>query len=299
MMSDWQGIFSVSVTPFTADGAIDEPCFCSLLDATIEDGADGVVVAGGTGEFYALSPDERVRLFRIAVRHVAGRVPVIAGVSDLRVNDIIAAAHAAGEAGCSGAMVLPPIYAFASPRELVAFFQKIAAASPIPIMLYNSPRRIGVSIEVDTVRRLADIDGVVAIKDSSGLIVQIGDLVHAVGERIRIFVGYETMIAPALALGAHGVVAMAHQATGRLVRSYYNAIARGDRTAAEPLERDLFAVYRCFQSGSYYAAIKETMAQLGRNAGPPRPPLLPLAEGQRKAIADIIAQHDLTRWAKR
>jgi 4-hydroxy-tetrahydrodipicolinate synthase len=83
------------------------------------------------------------------------------------------------------------------------------------------------------------------------------------------------------------------------VRRYYDAVARGDRATGAPLERDLFAIYRCFQFGSYYAAIKETMAQLGRPAGPPRSPLLPLTEEQKAAIAAIIARHDLARWAAR
>jgi 4-hydroxy-tetrahydrodipicolinate synthase len=298
-MVDWQGIFSVSVTPFSTDGAIHEDRFKVLLDATIQDGADGVIVAGSTGEFYAMSQQEREGVFRLAVNHVNGRIPVLAGVSDLRTDDVIAAMRAAKEFGCAGAMILPPIYAFASPREIVAFYREVARACPLPMMLYNSPRRVGVALETSTVKQLSDIESVVAIKDSSGLIVQVSDLLHEIGDRLRVFVGYETMIAPALAVGASGVVAMAHQVAGRLVRTYYDAVVKGDRQVAEPLERDIYAIYGCFQSGSYYAAIKETMAQLGRSAGGPRSPLLPLSDEQKAAIAKIITSKGLSRWANK
>ncbi|RWC37322.1 MAG: dihydrodipicolinate synthase family protein, partial [Mesorhizobium sp.] len=106
----------------------------------------------------------------------------------------------------------------------------------------------------------------------------------------------ETMIVPARAVGAHGVVAMAHQIAGPLIRDYWNKALTGDK-ALDDLGRDVFAFYRCFQSGAYYAAIKETMSQLGLDAGGPRLPLLPLAEEQKAAIAKIIADAGLARWA--
>lgn len=294
----WSGIFPVLVTPFSADGKVDERRYKGLIDDALANGASGIVAAGSTGEFYALSRAERAALLKLTVDHVAGRVPVVAGVADLRVEDVLEACRAAVSAGCAGGMILPPIYAMPSPREILAFFEHIAKNCSLPLMLYNSPRRAGVDITPAMVEQLAALPTVVAIKDSSGLINQVTELVHRVGGKLRIFVGYETMIVPARAVGAHGVIAMAHQVAGPLIRQYWEKAASGDRETLDTLGRDVFAIYRCFQSASYYAAIKETMSQLGRDAGQPRLPLLPLAPEQKAAIARIIADSGLKRWAK-
>ncbi|MCP3468006.1 dihydrodipicolinate synthase family protein [Bradyrhizobium sp. CCGUVB23] len=294
---NWGGIFPVLVTPFGADGSINETRYKALIDDAIANGAQGVVAAGSTGEFYALTKAERARLYKLTVDHVGGRVPVLAGVADLRVEDVLEACQSAVAAGCAGGMILPPIYAMPSPREIVAFFEHISRNTSLPLMLYNSPRRAGIDITPALVEQLSALPTVVAIKDSSGVITQVTELVQRVGNRLRVFVGYETMIVPARAVGAHGVVAMAHQIAGPLIRDYWDKALSGDKTL-DDLGRDVFAFYRCFQSGSYYAAIKETMSQLGRGAGGPRLPLLPLADEQKAAIAKIIAEAGLARWGK-
>lgn len=294
---NWSGIFPVLVTPFGSDGKINETRYKELVDDAIANGAQGIVAAGSTGEFYALSIAERAHLYKLTVDHVAGRVPVLAGVADLRVEDVVDACQAAVSAGCVGGMILPPIYAMPSPREIVAFFEHVSKNSSLPLMLYNSPRRAGVDITPALVEQLSKLPTVVAIKDSSGIINQVTELVQRVGDKLRVFVGYETMIVPARAVGAHGVIAMAHQIAGPLIRDYWEKALSGDAAVAK-LGRDVFAFYRCFGSGAYYAAIKETMTQLGRDAGGPRLPLLPLADDQKAAISKIIAEAGLSRWAK-
>ncbi|WP_027534446.1 dihydrodipicolinate synthase family protein, partial [Bradyrhizobium sp. WSM3983] len=124
-MSDinWGGIFPVLVTPFGADGFINETRYKALIDDAIANGAKGIVAAGSTGEFYALTKAERARLYKLTVDHVARRVPVLAGVADLRVEDVLEACQSAVASGCAGGMILPPIYAMPSPREIVAFFE--------------------------------------------------------------------------------------------------------------------------------------------------------------------------------
>ncbi|MCK1449365.1 dihydrodipicolinate synthase family protein [Bradyrhizobium sp. 35] len=294
---NWGGVFPVLVTPFGADGSINEARYKALIEDAIANGAQGVVVAGSTGEFYALTKAERASLYKLAVDHVAGRVPVLAGVADLRVQDALEACHSAVAVGCTGGLILPPFYAMPSPREIVAFFEHISRNTSLPLMLYNSPRRAGIDITPALVEQLSALPTVVAIKDSSGVITQVTELVQRVGNKLRVFIGYETMIVPARAVGAHGVVAMAHQIAGPLIRDYWDKALSGEK-ALDDFGRDVFAFYRCFHSGSYYAAIKETMTQLGRGAGVPRLPLLGLADEQKATIAKIVAESGLTRWAK-
>jgi len=293
MPADWSGIHSVVVTPFREDAALDLGRFEALLERNLAAGADGLIVAGSTGEFYALDLEERRLLLDRAVRLAAGRVPVLAGVSDFRLADVLAMCRAAVDTGCAGGMLLPPIYAMPNPAEILAFYRTGAAATPLPLMLYNSPRRAGVELTPDLVGRLAELPTVVAIKDSSASIVQVAELCCRFRQRLRVFVGYETMIRASLPLGAHGVVAMAHQATGRLVRRYYDACLARDDATADRLEPALFAVYRCFQQGSYYAAVKTVMGQLGVEAGGPRPPLLPLPAEAVARIEVILREAQL------
>ncbi|MER8944311.1 4-hydroxy-tetrahydrodipicolinate synthase [Mesorhizobium sp. M0915] len=291
--TSWKGIHSVLVTPFTPDGRIDFERFKELALENIANGADGLIACGSTGEFYTMTVEERVSLFKATVEAAAGKVPVIAGVSDLR-NDVVMGLCAAAEAaGCDGILALPPIYAKPDLRETELFYKRVAAATRLPIMLYNSPARIGVNMTPDLVSKLADIENVVAIKDSSADIQQVTELCAKVKDRLAVFVGYETMIRAALPVGCVGVVAMAHQLSGKLVRSYYDACVAGDILTIDRLEPAVFAIYRCFKAGSFYAGIKTVMALLGRPVGAPREPLLPYSEAQVETVRSILASADV------
>jgi 4-hydroxy-tetrahydrodipicolinate synthase len=285
----WQGIHSVLVTPFTNGDAIDFDRFRALVDSAIENGADGIIVCGSTGEFYTMDLGEHAGLIEAAVDQARGRATVIAGVSALSVKSVLELCRRAEKACCDGALVLPPIYAMPDEREVDAYYERIAGATLLPLMLYNSPRRIGVNLLPDQVERLSALPTVVAIKDSSADIAQVTELCRRLGDRLRVFVGYETMIRSGLAVGCHGVVAMAHQLSGKLVRRYFDACATNDRDTADRLEPALFAMYRCFKLGSYYAGIKAVMNELGHEVGAPRPPLLPFSEAQSERVRAFLA----------
>jgi 4-hydroxy-tetrahydrodipicolinate synthase len=291
MRVGWRGIYTVLVTPMREDGSIDEAKLEKLARNVVANGADGLIACGSTGEFYALSFAERAAVVRRVVESCEGKAPVLAGVSALSVADVLTACEDAAKAGAAGYLMLPPIYASPSEREIEAFYVHVHDRTSLPIMLYNSPRRLNVSLTPTMVKRLADLPRIVAIKDSSALITQVTELVHAVGREIAVFVGYETMINAAHAAGAMGVVAMAHQVAGAIVRGYYDAVTANDTERIGELEPLVYAIYQCFQCGSYYAAIKETLRQTGQDMGPPRLPLLPLAEFQRAAISDILERN--------
>lgn len=296
MNPDWQGIHAVPVTPFDGDGRVDEAVFRKLLDVTVADGADGVIVVGGAGEFYALDFAERKRLFTVAAEQVKGRIPVLAGIAALQVEQVRDDGIAAAEAGCDGTMVLAPLYAKPGDREVVAFYDYLCREMPLPMMAYNCPRRNGVNFTVDVVKRLADMDKVVALKDSAGDIRQADSFIRAAGDGLRYFAGTDDWLLPVLAIGGHGGISMGHQMAGRLVRDMVDAFLRGDLAEARRFNRDIGAVYACLNAGSMYACLKETMAQLGRPVGGPRLPLLPADDGQRARIAEIIAAEGLSKY---
>lgn len=288
--TDWQGIHSVLVTPFDSNDRIAFGRFEELIELNIANGADGLIVCGSTGEFYTMTVEERVALFEATVKASAGRVPVLAGVSDLRNDVTFALAASAEKAGADGILALPPIYAKPDLREAEHFYRRLAAATGLPIMLYNSPARIGVNLTPDLVARLAEVPNIVSIKDSSADIQQVTELAGKVKGELAVFVGYETMIRSALPVGVVGVVAMAHQLSGRLVRRYFDAVRAGDAATADALEPALFAIYRCFKTGSFYAGIKTVMNELGIAVGDPREPLLPFSDQQTAAVRNILAE---------
>jgi 4-hydroxy-tetrahydrodipicolinate synthase len=289
----WHGIHSVLVTPFGTDGVIDIGRFEELAQLNIDNGADGLIVCGSTGEFYALSLEERRRLIAATVSVAAGKVPVIVGVSDLQFDTVKQMNTISEKEGADGVLALPPIYAKPDAREAEHYYRQFAQSCGLPIMLYNSPARIGVNITPDLVERLADLPNVVAIKDSSADVQQVTELARRVKDKIAVFVGYETMIRSTLPVGCTGVVGMAHQLSGKLVRRYYDACLAGNEAEADRLEPALFAIYACFKSGSFYAGIKAVMNELGFGVGDPREPLLPFTQVQRDAVRSRLEAADI------
>lgn len=280
----WQGIHSVLITPFRSDGTVDVDRFEKLAQLNIENGADGLIVCGSTGEFYALSLDERRAVVAASISVAAGKVPVIVGVSDLQFATVKQMNKIAEDEGADGVLALPPIYAKPDAREAEHYYRQFAQNCGLPIMLYNSPARIGVNITPVMVERLSELPNVVAIKDSSADIQQVTELARRVKDKMAVFVGYETMVRTALPVGCVGVVAMAHQLSGKLVRRYYDACVAGDTAEADRLEPALFAIYACFKSGSFYAGIKAVMNELGLAVGDPREPLLPFTPTQQETV---------------
>ena len=284
---DWHGSFAVIVTPFSADGAIDEGAYRQVIDLVIDAGCHGVISAGSTGEFFLMTDDERKRVLSIAADQAAGRVPVLAGTSAVRTGDVVSMTRYAAQAGCSGAMILPPIYIGVDERELIEFYTRVAGESGLPIMLYNSPRAVRTFLAPRTVEKLLVLDNVVAIKDSSMDMRNMSDLVRYCGDDIQVFVGLEDLLLPALSIGAVGAVAMVPQVVGRMAVELYETAVSGDMARALELHKKIVRVYDLFNVGSGYVSIKESMNLLGKPGGHSRPPMMPFTEQQRAQLRRI------------
>jgi 4-hydroxy-tetrahydrodipicolinate synthase len=194
-------------TPFKADLSIDEDSFAANIDRLFEAGATGMVVAGCTGEFWALDHDERARLGRIAVEASAGRGPVILGTGAIREDEVIAQIENAKAAGCDGVLVLPPFFAMVTDDEIVAHFKAIDAASSLPIVLYNIPVCAVNAITPDVADRCADLENVVAIKESSGDWANFEQTLDRVQDRIRVYCGPSSVFGVKATLaGADGLI---------------------------------------------------------------------------------------------
>ena len=293
---DWHGSFAFSVTPFRADGAIDETACRRVVSNTIEAGCHGVIAAGSTGEFFLMTDQERTRVFEIVADEAAGRVPVLACPSASRTEDVLAHIKAAEHAGCDGVMVLPPIYVGVDDREVVAFYTAVADASGIPVMLCNSPFMVKKELTPELVHRLSEHENIVAIKDSSFDIRQCSDMIRAGGDAIKVFIGVEDMYLPALSIGAAGAVAMAPQIVGRPAVEIYDAYQAGDLGRSRQCHYLVARVYDIlFKVGSMYVGVKEAMNQLGKPGGHCRPPMLPFTDEQRAEVRAILEETGLLR----
>lgn len=291
---NWWGPMPAIVTPFGDDGAIDEGLLRKNIDLLLAKGATGVVVGGCTGEFWAMSPEERAALFRMSVKAMAGRGVVIAGAGAIRVEDTIALCRAALDAGCDGSLVLPPYFVKLTDDEIFAHYEAISRAVDGPIMLYNIPGNAVNALSPDLVRRLADLDRVVAVKESSGDWNNYYATAIAVQDRLRVFCGPSSVFGvPAVLAGADGVIDCFPNMWAPGCLDLFYAARDGRLDEARRLQEIGVALTTLFTTGgrTLYPATKAAMALMGLPGGNLRPPLQPLSgqplAGLRRGLIEL------------
>jgi 4-hydroxy-tetrahydrodipicolinate synthase len=289
LRTDWKGVFVVAVTPFDGKGEVDHEAFDRLLDIHAADGVDGIIVAGSTGEWYTLHDDERLALLERARARMAPGVTLIAGTSAIATRDAVRLTAAARDLGCDGAMVLAPPYALPNQRELIAHFEALAEVG-LPLMIYNNPGRTQVEIGPALTERLCAFESVVALKDSTKDLYQIAATLRAVRGRLAVFSGLEPYALAALQRGAVGIVSMGANVLGSRAVSLHRHAAAGRWAEAIPVQEDLDRLYDAFYAGGYgaYVVIKACMNLLGRPAGLPRRPHLPVDDAGRESLARLL-----------
>ena len=283
---------SAIVTPFDSHGAIDEANFRRQLESQLGDGVSGFVVCGCTGEFWSLTRAERLRLFELAVTTVAGRVPVIAGTSAVRTSDTIELTAAAKAVGCDGAMVMPPNFVKLPPGDILAHFRAVSDAVRLPLMAYNIPSTNINPLTPEIVDALADIDTVVAIKESSFDFRNFARTATLVRDRLRIFGPISQFGPTAIMLGASGSVGVAHHFWGSNPTQQYQALVRGDTPEIMRLQRISESLSELLNAPgrNMYATIKGMMRLVGNPAGNPREPLRPLGPDDMALIAAAFSR---------
>ena len=288
-------------TPFRDDLTIDEEAFAANVDRLFEAGATGMVVAGCTGEFWALTFAERARLARTAVAAARERGPVIVGTGAIREGEVVDQIQAAKEAGADGALVLPPYFVRLSDRELTRHFETVDAHSALPLVLYNIPGNAGNAIDPALADRLADLDRVVAIKESGGDWTSFHDTLLRVRDRIRVFCGPSSVFGVAATLaGADGLIDCFPNVWAPGCLDLWHATRAGRMREAWSLQRTGLALTELFTTGgrSLYPATKAAMDRLGvPGGGRPRPPLRPL-EGEALRGLEEGLDRLLARQAK-
>ena len=287
----WRGNFVALVTPFTKSGEIDERAFRENIEFLLGEGADGFVVSGCTGEAWALTSDERIRLFRLAVEAAGSRVPVIAGTGGVPTQAVIELSLRAKQAGTAGLMILPPYYCMAGRREVIAHYAAVSSAVQHPILLYNIPRRVGFNLSPEVLEELVKVEWIVAIKESSNDFIQLEATIASVGDEIEVFAGHSAERGvPALLMGAKGMVSSTEsQVMGREALEMYALVKQGDLESARRRQLRTLALDEGMRRhGTFPANLKAAMNLLGRAGGYPRQPLLPLTPADLDGVRGVL-----------
>ncbi len=287
----FEGIFAALVTPMTAEGQLDLNALAAQVEFLIGRGLRGLAPLGSTGEYYALTPEEREAVVRTTIQAAAGRVPVVVGTNAGSTREVVHFSRQAEQLGAAGVLLAPPYYSLPTVDELCEHFRDVAAAINIPIMLYNYPARTGVDMTPEVIERLASLEPVRYLKESSGQVGRISQVRARCGERITVFCGCDTAALESFVLGAAGWVSGAvNFLPDEHVQLFELAATRQDYPRARELYyRMLPLLSTAEDSGRYTQVCKACCALVGRPVGPPRAPLRALGPKETAELESLLA----------
>jgi 4-hydroxy-tetrahydrodipicolinate synthase len=274
-------VLTAIVTPFRDDGSVDFDAFQALCTHLVENGSDGIVVAGTTGESPTLSDDERLDLVRAALEAVGDSATVVAGTGTYSTAHSVHLTEAAHELGASAFLVVTPYYNQPPQRGIVAHFEEVARTTDRTIVVYNIPARVVVNIEPETITRLAEIENVRAVKQANADLDQAR---HIVACGLALYAGDDNLIQPFLELGGSGGVCVHTHVVGPQVAEQVRAALGGDLERARELDRQLEPSYELLGVAPNPIAIKAALRLLGHSVGGHR---LPLVEASSDEVARV------------
>ena len=281
-------VLTAMITPMNKDCSVNYPAAVELAQKLGENGSDGVVLSGTTGESPTLSFEEKVKLFSTVTDALGGQMTIIAGTGSNNTQDSIALTKAAEKAGVDGIMLVTPYYNKPSQEGLYQHFKTVAEQTSLPVMLYNVPGRTGVNILPETVARLAEIDNIVAIKEASGNLEQVSVLKNMVPEDFLIYSGDDALTLPILAVGGAGVVSVASHLVGREIKSMISAFLAGRVGDALEIHLKLMPLFKAMFITTNPVPVKRALEFVGVDTGPLRLPLVDLTEQEAQKIKEVL-----------
>ncbi len=273
-----EGCLTAIVTPFKG-GKVDYDCLAKLVDWQIEQGVDGIVAVGTTGESAVLDVPEHVAVIAAVVKAAKGRVPVVAGAGGNATSEALELTRASEDAGADALLHVTPYYNRPSQEGLFRHFEAIAKSTKLPIILYNVPTRTACDLLTDTVVRLADFDNIIGIKDATGNLVRGSELVAKVGDRLTILSGDDGTAFPLYACGARGVISVVSNVAPRAMSDMWDAVKAGDWARAKQRHFELRVLNQMLFVEPSPAPAKAALSILGRCSVDVRLPLVPASAG--------------------
>lgn len=278
------------VTPMLEDGSIDYAAFRSLIDFHVEEGTDGLVVVGTTGESPTVNVEEHCTLIRTAVEYAAGRIPVIAGTGANSTAEAIELTRCAKAVGAVAGLSVVPYYNKPTQEGLYRHFSAIAEAVDLPVILYNVPGRTVADLSNDTILRLAQIPNVTGIKDATGNIERACDLITRAPQGFALYSGDDMTCLATILLGFHGAISVVANVAPRLMHELCLAAAAGDGVKAREINKRLLGLHKDLFCEANPIPVKWAVQQMGKAPGGIRLPLTPLSENNQARVRAALRQ---------
>jgi len=282
-------VLTAMVTPFDENGKLDLNKAKILAEHLVNNGSDGIVVAGTTGESPTLSDQEKLNLFSAVKQAVGDRAKIIAGTGSNNTAKTAELTAAASQINVDGIMLVTPYYNKPSQEGLFRHFQTVAAATDKPIILYNVPGRTITNLLPATVSKLAEIENIVAIKEASGNLDQISELQNCIPEIFSIYCGDDSLTLPMLTLGAEGVISVASHIVGNQMQAMIKAFTTGQLKLATEIHLKLFPLIKVLFITTNPVPVKAALNLQGFQVGSPRLPLIEATSTEIEAIKSVMA----------
>lgn len=282
-------LLTAMVTPFDKHGEVDYGRTSKLIEHLLDTGTDGLVVAGTTGESPTLTTREKVELFKYVVKEVNGRVPVLAGTGTNNTRASIELTREVESIGVDGIMLVVPYYNKPSQEGLYQHFSQIAASTSLPVMLYNIPGRSSVNMTPETIIRLSQVDNIVSVKEASGDLDAVSQIIEETGDDFSVYSGDDGMTLPILSVGGTGVVSVAAHVIGKDMRAMVQNFLDGNVTEAAGIHRRIVPVVKALFQAPSPSPVKEALNEINVPVGSVRLPLIPLPDEEKANLTQTLA----------
>lgn len=292
-MKGFGRVLTAMVTPMTEKGEVAFEEAAKLARYLVDNGSDGIVVAGTTGESPVLSDEEKCQLFKVVREAVAGKAVVIAGTGSNSTATSIELTKKAESLGCDGIMLVTPYYNKPSQEGLYQHFKAVALETKLPMILYNVPGRTSVNMLPGTVARLAEIENIVAVKEASGNLDQVAEIRRTTPKDFLIYSGDDSLTLPIMSVGGNGVISVAAHVAGKMVKEMVEAYVSGKVARAQELHLKLFPLYQVLFITTNPVPVKAALEIVGIRTGAPRLPLVRATEQEFDAIKKVLGELSL------
>ncbi len=282
-----KGALTALVTPFR-DGSVDTDSLGAMIDFQIAEGIDGLVPCGSTGESATLSHEEHNRVIELTIEKAGGRVPVVAGTGSNSTSETLMLTKNAERAGANAALLITPYYNKPSQQGLYEHYKNISEAVDLPLFLYNVPSRTGLNMLPETVARLSEFDNIIGIKEATGDLAQVSDVIEYSADGFIILSGDDQVTLPMLSIGSHGVISVTSNIAPKEMALMVSRYFDGDMAGAQELHYRLCTLHRAMFLETNPLPVKTALAVLGKCAEEFRLPLVTMEEVKRAGLVSAL-----------
>lgn len=288
-----EGIYASLVTPFDSNGELDENGLMSNVDFVIKDGVHGILALGGTGEAVCLSDKEQKKVMDIVVERAHGKVPVVIGTIGIATSKVVDLTKKAEESGADAVMIVPPYFVYSTYQNVFRHFKTIAENTDLPIVIFHTPKRSGIRLDLEIIMKILEIDNIIGIKDSSGDLVLLQEIIRQTKGETSILSGLDSLVFPALAIGAKGAIITGASLFPSKWVELFQKFKQGSIKEARDIQFELMPLIKILHIEPNPTPIKTALNLIGKPAGPVRPPLLPMKKENEQKLRTILKDFGL------